>query len=62
MYRPVTDPEGAVDENIGVEEVAFIKRQAPLDAVRLLTETALRMRMSVQWMDQIQDEDFSPRP
>lgn len=58
----VTDPDGNVDENITPEVVAFIKKLAPLDGIRLITEVATRMRLAVEWMDAVQDEDFSPRP
>ncbi len=58
----VQDPDGNVDESIDAAAVEFIKRLAPLDAVRRITNLATRMRMAVEWMDVIQDEDFSPKP
>lgn len=58
----ITAPDGAVDENITEAYAAQLKKQAPLDAIRRITELAGRMRMAVQWMDAVQDEDFSPRP
>lgn len=58
----VTDPDGAVDENIDAAAVTFIRKLAPLDAIRRITALAERMRMTGEWMDAIQDEDFSPRP
>jgi hypothetical protein len=58
----VQDPDGNVDESIDAAAVELIKRLAPLDAVRRITNLATRMRMAVEWMDVIQDEDFSPKP
>lgn len=58
----IADPDGAVDENITEVTAAQLKKLAPLDAIRRITELATRMRMAVEWMDVIQDEDFSPRP
>lgn len=57
----ITDPDGAVDENITDAYAANLKKFAPLDAIRRITELATRMRMAAQWMDAVQDEDFSPR-
>lgn len=58
----VTDPDGNVDENITADTVVFIKKLAPLDGIRMITELATRMRLAVEWMDAVQDEDFSLRP
>lgn len=58
----VTDPDGGYDDEIGPEVVSWIKKRAPLDGIRRITELAFRMRMAASWMDGMQDEDFSPRP
>jgi len=54
----VTDPDGAVDDDITPEKVSFIKKLGPLDGIRRITELAFKMRMAASWMDGIQDEDF----
>lgn len=53
------DPEGALDENITVETVALIKKIAPVDAIRRITELATAMRMAGEWMSEVETEDFS---
>lgn len=57
-----TDPNGAVDENITPELVAQIKKIAPLDAIRRITNTATEMRMIAEWMDEVETEDFTLKP
>lgn len=54
----VTDPDGNVDDNITLETVAFLAKLGPLDGLRRISELAFRMRMAVEWMDVLQDEDF----
>jgi hypothetical protein len=49
------------DVNISPEWWMRFKGLAPLDGLRLVVEAAYKMRMTVQWMDEIQNEDFSPR-
>ena len=58
----VTDPDGNVDDDITPEKVVLIKRLAPVDAIRMLLVLAEKMRMTAEWMEAIQDEDFSPKP
>lgn len=53
---------GDIDEDITPDWVAQFKGFAPIDALARITETAYSLRMAVQWMDEIQSEDFSPRP
>lgn len=53
---------GDVDDNIDADWVAQFTHVVPWDGLRRVTETAFKLRMTVQWMDEIQDEDFSPRP
>lgn len=62
VITKVSDPDGDEDADITPEKVTFIKNLAPLDAIRRITELAFKMRMATEWMDVIQDEDFSPRP
>lgn len=58
----ITDPDGAVDSNIDDVAMAFIRNQAPLDALDRIMRMATRMRMASEWMEQLEDEDFSPKP
>ena len=51
-----------VDDQIDGDWFAQFKKYAPVDAVRVVVGKAFKMRMVSQWMDTIQDEDFSPRP
>jgi hypothetical protein len=53
---------GEEDADITPEWYEQFKRFIPLDGLRMVIEAAYKMRMTVQWMDEIQDEDFSPRP
>lgn len=50
--------DGATDEDIDAEWYHEFKGLAPLDALRRVAETAYRMRMASQWMDEIQNADF----
>ena len=54
--------DGFIDEDITREWIAEFKELAPLDGVRKLVSTVFKMRMASAWMDEIQNEDFSPRP
>lgn len=51
-----------VDDNITETWIAQFKNHAPLDAVRSIYATGMKLRMATEWMDGIQNEDFSPRP
>jgi hypothetical protein len=51
----------AEDTDITPEWWIQFRGIAPLDGLRLVVEAAYKMRMTVQWMDEIQSEDFSPR-
>lgn len=51
-----------IDDSITPEWVKQFEDFAPLDALRLVTTTAYKLRMSSEWMDHYQDEDFSPKP
>ena len=57
-----TDPSGAVDEDITPELVASIKKVAPIDAIRRLSNTATEMRMVGEWMNGVETEDFTLKP
>jgi hypothetical protein len=58
----ITDPDGNVDDQVTPATAAQIKNLAPLDGIRRITEMMTEMRMAVKWMDEIENEDFSPRP
>ena len=47
-----------VDDTITDAWVENFKDFAPLDALRLIITAAYRLRMTVEWMDGIQHEDF----
>lgn len=53
---------GEVDDEITPEWVELFQRYAPLDALRVVTVQAYKMRMTGEWMDAYQNEDFSPKP
>lgn len=51
-----------VDDQIDALWFKEFQKYAPLDAIRVLVTKAYKMRMVTEWMDEIQNEDFSPRP
>jgi hypothetical protein len=51
-----------VDANITPEWVESFEKFAPLDALRVVTTKAYKMRMVGEWMDEYQSEDFLPKP
>jgi hypothetical protein len=53
--------DGAIDEEIDTDWVKGFQNIAPIDAVRRIAEAAWKMRMTGQWMDELESEDFSPR-
>lgn len=51
-----------IDDEITPEWIEQFQRYAPLDALRVVTTQAYKMRMAGEWMDHYQNEDFSPKP
>lgn len=56
------DEPGGYDDEIDAQWFKDFKSFAPMNAVRRLIDTAYKLRMVTEWMDGIEDEDFSPRP
>lgn len=54
----ITDPDGAVDEDISVEKASIVRRTLPIDGVRRLSNSIEDLRMVGKWMDSIQHADF----
>lgn len=54
--------DGDEDTDITVAWVEQFSKIAPLDAVRKVAEQAFKLRMVVEWMDEIQNEDLSLKP
>lgn len=54
----ITAPDGERDENITTEVVAVLKGKLPVDGVRRVVKAAIDLRMMVEWMDSVTDEDF----
>lgn len=58
FIRKVVAPDGSVDENITPEWVGVLFNHAPLMALAKIGMAIDRVRMTVEWMDRLQDEDF----
>lgn len=55
-------PDGSVAEDeVDLAWVSLFLQNAPLAAVTLIQETIGRLRMAVEWMDDLQGPDFSRR-
>lgn len=62
IIEKVVDPDGNVDDDINRPKAGFLLDLLPLDGLRRINEAGAKMRLAVEWMDQVQDEDFSPTP
>lgn len=58
FIRKVEDAEGRIDDNIDAEWVAQLNKKAPLMALVKIQGAVELLRMTTDWMDKIQDEDF----
>lgn len=58
FIRKVEDSEGNVDDNITAEWIAVFANNAPLMAQVKIQASVDLLRMTTDWMDHIQDEDF----
>lgn len=53
---------GEVDDNITPDWVEACEKFLPRDGLRRIVKKAFDLRMIVEWMDAIQNEDFSQKP
>lgn len=58
FIQSVTDADGNVDSNITPEWVAVFLNQAPIVAIAKVAVAIDKVRMTTEWMDQIQGDDF----
>lgn len=58
FIRSVTGPDGEVDDDITPEWVAVFAGQAPIIALAKVQYAIDKSRMTTEWMDQIQTDDF----
>lgn len=62
VVRKITDPSGATNEPVTEEDARAIRKYGPREGILRVAETVDKLRMAVQWMHYIQDEDFFPKP
>lgn len=59
--RSVEAPDGSIDSNITPEWVAVFCNKAPIVSLIAVRDAVEKLRMTTDWMDQIQNEDFFPK-
>lgn len=62
IIRKVVDPSGSEQVGLSPEDAEALRQEGPRHGVVLVAETIDKMRMAVEWMQYIQDEDFSLKP
>lgn len=58
----ITDPDGAVDKEVGLETVAAFRQEGPLSGIGRVTAMLNKLRMATDWVEFLEDEDFLVKP